>query len=706
MRQKKVLEKLKNKAQGRHWKEGVCFLLSGLLVVFMMVLIFYFSAQNAVRSSGVSGGMSQWLVEKISGIFALPLKENQIVFWGEILEMPLRKGAHFTEYMVFVLITCLHGLARFYYRRENGDGGLGKNRSSSDRQPEKIKAKPCMLGRELKPWLKMSVLFCILYAASDELHQYFVPGRACRLFDVGVDTAGILFGTFLFWLTVRKREVKLKTEIKHRRINKMKCKELLNTLSYKCIQGNPETEVTAVVNDSRKLEPGCMFICIKGAAFDGHRFAAEAAQKGAAVLLVQEPVEVPETVTVIQVEDTRYAMALLSAAWFGYPAQELKTIAVTGTKGKTTTTYMLKALLEKAGYRVGVIGTIEVIIGDRHIAVNNTTPESYDIHRYFREMADAGCDVVVMEASSQGFKLDRTAGIVFDYGLFTNLSPDHIGPNEHKDFEEYLQCKAKLFTQSKKGYANLDDAHFAQIIEQAACPVQTFGLHPDADLCATDIALTRDTDFLGVDFTVHGMAEGKISCGVPGTFNVHNALGAICIALDLGMDIPSINAALRNFAVKGRVQIVPTGYDYTLIIDYAHNAVSLESILNTLREYQPNRLISLFGCGGNRSQLRRFEMGEVSGRLADLTVITSDNPRFEEPQAIIDDILTGIKKTDGAYVSLIDRREAISYAMHHAEPGDIVVLAGKGHETYQEIQGKKYHMSEEEIVQDVLDGKY
>lgn len=697
---------MKNKEQSRRRKAGVCFLLSGLSVILMMFLIFSFSAQDATHSSGVSGGMSQWLVEKISRIFSLSLHEEQVEFWGNILETPLRKGAHFTEYMIFALLTGVHGLARFYYQRESGDSASGKKQPEPDRQPERTKNETAMLGTLLKPWLKGTVVFCVLYAVSDELHQYFVPGRACRWFDVGVDTAGILLGTFLFWLTVRKREVKLNLKMKHRRTKKMKCSQLLKNLSYKCVQGDPETEVTAVVNDSRKLEQGCLFICIKGAAFDGHTFAAEAVEKGAAVLLVQEPVDVPDEVTVIQVEDTRYGMALLSAAWFGYPAEELTTIAVTGTKGKTTTTYMLRALLEKAGHRVGVIGTIEVIIGDRHIAVNNTTPESYDIHRYFREMVEDGCDVVVMEASSQGFKLDRTAGIVFDYGLFTNLSPDHIGPNEHKDFEEYLQCKARLFTQSKKGYANLDDEHFTQIVEKATCPVETFGLHPDAGLCAADIALTRDTDFLGVDFTVHGMAEGRISCGVPGTFNVHNALGAICIALDLGMNLEEINAVLKNFAVKGRVQIIPTGYDYTLIVDYAHNAVSLESILKTLREYHPARLISLFGCGGNRSRLRRFEMGEVSGRLADLTVITSDNPRFEEPQAIIEDILTGIRKTDGEYVSIIDRREAISYVMHHAKPGDIVVLAGKGHETYQEIQGKKYHMSEEEIVRDVLDGKY
>lgn len=482
--------------------------------------------------------------------------------------------------------------------------------------------------------------------------------------------------------------------------------QLLDHVDYKCVQGSLDCEVTAVINDSRKLVEGCLFLCIKGASFDGHRFAKEAVEKGASVLVVQDDVDVADTVTVIKVADTRKAMAYISAAWFGYPAKELKTIAVTGTKGKTTTTYMIREMLESAGMKTGVIGTIEVVIGEEHIPVNNTTPESYDIHKYFRQMADAGCQCVVMEASSQGFKLDRTAGIVFDYGLFTNLSPDHIGPNEHENFEEYLQCKAMLFNQTVQGFANIDDEHYEEIVKNASCQIQTFGLKEGADLHASDIQLTRDTDFLGVDFKVDGVAEGAISCGIPGTFNVHNALGAMSVVLALGLTLDQINAVLRHFTVKGRVQIVPTGYDYTLIIDYAHNAVALESILNTLRAYNPPRLVSLFGCGGNRSRLRRFEMGEVSGNLADLTVITSDNPRNEEPQDIINDIITGIEKTDGKYISIIDRREAISYVMNHGQAGDIIILAGKGHETYQEIKGVKYHMSEEEIVQDVLDGKY
>ncbi len=482
--------------------------------------------------------------------------------------------------------------------------------------------------------------------------------------------------------------------------------QLTEHLEYTLIQGSLDTEVSAVVNDSRKLSEGCLFLCIKGASFDGHDYADEAASKGAAVVVVQDDVSLPEKVTVIKVKDTRYAMALISAAWFGYPAEELTTIAVTGTKGKTTTTYMIRNILEHAGHKVGVIGTIEVCIGDEHIPVNNTTPESYELHRLMRRMVDEGCDMMVMEASSQGFKLHRTAGINFDYGLFTNLTPDHIGPNEHESFEEYLLCKSMLFSQCRFGFANKDDEHFEEITKNAVCPIETFGILPGADLTATDIKLTRDKDFLGVDFELKGRYEGRVSCSVPGTFNVHNALGAIAVCGHIGVSLDDIRESLIHFAVKGRVQIIPTGSDYTLIVDYAHNAVALESILLTLRAYNPPRLVCLFGCGGNRSKLRRFEMGEVSGRLADLTVVTSDNPRFEEPEDIIEDILTGIRKTDGEWISITDRREAISYVMNHSLPGDIVILAGKGHETYQEIRGVKHHMSEEEIVQDVLAGKY
>lgn len=485
----------------------------------------------------------------------------------------------------------------------------------------------------------------------------------------------------------------------------MKLTELLKDLQYECLQGSLEIEINNVINDSRKAGEKDLFICIPGAVVDGHKFVLDVVEKGATALIVEREVEVPSHVTVIKVENARYAMAFISAAYFGHPAKQLKVIGVTGTKGKTTTTYMIRSILEKAGHKVGVIGTIEVVIGDEHIPVNNTTPESYDIHYFFDRMAKAGCDVVVMEVSSQGLKLHRTAGIEFDYGLFTNLSPDHIGPNEHESFEEYLYCKSLLFKQCKLGIANRDDSHYEEIVVNATCPIETFGLHEDAMLMATNVELTRETDYLGVDFKLNGLLDYEVQVGVPGFFSVYNALGAIAVVRHFGVSEEIINKTLKTLKVNGRVQIVPTGADYTLIIDYAHNAVALESILKTLRAYNPPRLVCMFGCGGNRAKSRRYEMGEVSGKLADFTVITSDNPRFEEPQAIIDDIITGISKTDGKYIEIIDRKEAISYCMTNAQPGDIVILAGKGHETYQEIKGVKYHMNEEETVRELLEAQ-
>ncbi len=483
----------------------------------------------------------------------------------------------------------------------------------------------------------------------------------------------------------------------------MTLKTLLTGLEYTCLQGSMDIEINNVINDSRKAGEGDLFLCIPGAVVDGHKFAADVAAKGAAALVVEKEVEVPENVTVIKVENARYAMALISAAYFDYPAKKLKVVGVTGTKGKTTTTYMIRSILEKAGHKVGVIGTIEVVIGDEHIAVNNTTPESMDIHYFFDRMVKAGCDVVVMEVSSQGLKLHRTAGIEFDYGMFTNLSPDHIGPNEHESFEEYLYCKSLLFKQCKQGIANMDDSHYAEIVANATCPIETYGVNDSASLKASNVELTRDVDYLGVDFDLEGLMNFRVHVGIPGSFSVYNALGAIAIVRHFGVSEEVINDVLKNMKVKGRVQIVPTGDDYTLIIDYAHNAVSLESILKTMRAYNPPRLVCMFGCGGNRAKSRRYEMGEVSGNMADLTIITSDNPRFEEPQDIINDIITGIEKTEGKYIEIIDRREAISYCMKNAQPGDIVVLAGKGHETYQEIKGVKYHMSEEETVMELLE---
>lgn len=484
-------------------------------------------------------------------------------------------------------------------------------------------------------------------------------------------------------------------------------KELFKEIAYEKIEGTMEREVSDIIYDSRKVKKDSLFVCIPGAVADGHRFAASAVQAGASVLLVEKEVELPEgaDVTVVTVKDTRYAMAFLSAAFFGHPAEQMKVIGITGTKGKTTTTYLVKSILEQAGRKVGLIGTIEIIIGQEHIHADHTTPESYLIQKYFRQMADAGCDTVVMEVSSQGLMLHRTQGFIFDYGIFTNIEPDHISPAEHKDFADYMHCKSLLFRQCRVGIVNKDDERWKDILEGHTCEVETFGIDSDADLKAQNITFLKNPGELGVGFDVTGLMDFHVEIATPGRFSVYNALTAIAICRNFGVDEEKIKKALRGAKVKGRIEMVKVSDEFTLMIDYAHNAMALESLLTTLRAYHPHRLVCLFGCGGDRAKSRRFEMGEVSGRMADLTIITSDNPRSEEPQAIIDDIKVGIGKTGGAYVEICDRKEAIAYAIEHGEPGDIIVLAGKGHEDYQEIKGVKYPMDERVLIREILEEK-
>lgn len=481
-------------------------------------------------------------------------------------------------------------------------------------------------------------------------------------------------------------------------------KELLENLSYTCVRGSMDREISAVVYDSRKVVEGCLFLCIVGANFDGHSAAFQAAEEGAGVLVVSKEVPVPQDAdtTVILVENTRYAMAFIAAAWFDHPAQKLITIGITGTKGKTTTTYLVKSILENAGRKVGLLGTIEVIIGGEHIPAKNTTPESYVLQEYLDRMAQDGCDTVVMEVSSQALMLHRSQGFVFDFGIFTNIEPDHIGPNEHTSFADYMRCKGLLFKQCRVGIVNGDDAHWQKVTEGHTCELETYGLREGAALRASALKFTNSQGHLGVSFRVSGLLEMDAQVAMPGRFSVYNALTAIAICRHFGVPEEAIQKALLAAKVKGRIEMVKVSDEFTLMIDYAHNAMALENLLTTLKEYEHGRLVCVFGCGGNRSRDRRFEMGEVSGKLADFTVITSDNPRFEEPDAIIADIVTGIKRTAGSYISIPDRKEAIAYAIDHGQPGDIIVLAGKGHEDYQEIKGIKYPMDERDLIADIL----
>ncbi|MCR5503828.1 MAG: UDP-N-acetylmuramoyl-L-alanyl-D-glutamate--2,6-diaminopimelate ligase [Lachnospiraceae bacterium] len=483
-----------------------------------------------------------------------------------------------------------------------------------------------------------------------------------------------------------------------------KLSELLKDIDYTVQKGGVDITVSDVTPDSRKAGPGSFFICISGFKSDGHSFIPEVVKNGASAILIEKDIDLSSAkgATVIRVPDARYAMAHIAAAYYGYPAKKLRIIGITGTKGKTTTAYLTKAILERGGFKTGLIGTIEVIIGDEHIPASNTTPDSFVLQGYFRKMADAGIRVVVMEAASQGFKLKRTEAVPFEIGIFTNLEEDHIGPNEHASFEEYLECKSMLFRQCRIGIVNADDAHVLKIIKNHTCEIETYGFNPHADYYAEKETTVHEPGRIGMEFDLCGRRSVHLSIPNPGRFSIYNALAAASAAFHFGITEETVRDALYETTIKGRIETVPTPYDFTLLIDYAHNAMSLESILTTLREYEPNRLICLFGCGGNRSRERRFSMGEVSGRLADLTIITSDNPRDEEPGAIIGDIRTGIEKTDGKYVEIIDRKDAIRYAIRNGRRGDIIVLAGKGHEDYQEIRGVKYPMDERVLIREIL----
>ena len=486
----------------------------------------------------------------------------------------------------------------------------------------------------------------------------------------------------------------------------MKLSKLLERMDYTCIQGSVDIPVSHLLYDSRNACPDGVFVCISGAVMDGHKFIPDVITKGVTAVIVEKDVKkVPEHITVIRVENTRKALAFMSAAYFGYPAEQLKTIGITGTKGKTTTTYMVRSILENSGFKTGLIGTIETIIGKKVIKANNTTPESYLVQQYFRDMVNAGCDCVVMEVSSQGLMLNRVDGFTFDYGIFTNLAPDHIGPNEHKDFDDYAHCKSLLFQKCRHGIVNIDDPHVDRITRDHTCDLETFGMKENADYHAGDVHLLQKEGMLGVAYHLAGKIDMQVEIDVPGDFTVYNSLTAIAICHHFNVSKETIQNSMKDVRVKGRLELIPISPKYTLMIDYAHNAMALESLLNSLREYHPKRLVTLFGCGGNRDPHRRYEMGEISSNLSDLTVVTSDNPRFEDPMAIINDILIGIKKGPGKYVTIPDRKEAIRYCIDHAEEGDLIILAGKGHEDYQEIQGIKYPMDERDLIRDILEGR-
>lgn len=478
----------------------------------------------------------------------------------------------------------------------------------------------------------------------------------------------------------------------------MKLKDIVKDLQILSATADMEREITGICYDSRLVKPGDLFVAVKGLTVDGHRFIPKAMELGAAAVLCQD---VPAgEVPYVQVADCRYGLALCSRSFFGNPAAEMTVIGFTGTSGKTSSTIIMKHLLEQElGAKVGLIGTNGNMIGQEHLHSEFTTPESYELHQLFRAMRDAGCTHVVMEVSSHSLALERVAGIRFNVAVFTNLSQDHL--DLHGSMEEYAAAKKKIFSQCKQGCINLDDQWADFMMQDVPCPITTFAAERnDADIIARDIRLSAT----GVRFAaVHGDELALTRLNIPGMFSVHNALGIIAAASCLGIGLaPCADALATAQGVKGRMESVPTDGDYSIIIDYSHKPDALENVLKTLRPVTRGRLMVLFGCGGDRDRLKRPIMGAIAADNADYVIVTSDNPRTEEPMAIINEILPGLKNKRTPYKVICDRREAIGWAIDKAQPGDVILLAGKGHEDYQVIGHERIHMDEREIVAEYL----
>ena len=474
----------------------------------------------------------------------------------------------------------------------------------------------------------------------------------------------------------------------------MKLKELLKEIPLVQLAADPELEITDICYDSRKATPGCLFVAVAGFAADGNRFIPMALEKGAVAVITAKKPEID--VPYVLVESDRQALALLGCNFYGHPARAMTMVGITGTNGKTSSTLLLKQVLESClGAKVGLIGTMANMIGAQEIPTERTTPESLELQKLFAQMREAGCTHVVMEVSSHALTLDRVAGVHFDVAAFTNLTEDHL--DLHKTMDAYCDAKAELFRRCDRAVINADDSYADRMLSAACCPVLTTSVGGSGDLRAEELELHAE----GIRFTACFRQERvPVQLPIPGKFTVYNALTVLATALQLGISLKDSAAALANAqGVKGRVEVVPTpGMPYSVLIDYAHTPDGLENVLSSVRDFCKGRLIAVFGCGGDRDPIKRPIMGSIGVRLSDVAVITSDNPRTEAPMAIIADILKGVNPEDGEYIVIEDRRKAIRYAMDIGEKDDIIVLAGKGHETYQDIGGHKNHLDEREEV--------
>ncbi len=480
----------------------------------------------------------------------------------------------------------------------------------------------------------------------------------------------------------------------------MKLSYLLQNVDVKNIDEIEDIDITNIESDSRKVKENTLFICIKGEKADGHEYIEEAIEKGAIVVVINEDYvkEVKKLkIPYVVVTDNEKAMAQIACNYFDNPSKKFKLVGITGTKGKTTTTYMIKNILEKAGKKVGLVGTIANMIGDKKYDTQNTTPGAIELQALFYKMAQENVDVAVMEVSSHALAMDRVYGCDFNIGVFTNLSQEHM--DYHKTFDNYVEAKAKLFKMAKQGFVNCDDVYSLRVEKMAECPITTFGLDNGPKIFAKDLIITNS--YVEFKLMVNNRPE-RVRVGIPGRFTVYNSLAAISVATALNIDFEYIKAGLEDVKVPGRSEMVPNMHGKTIMIDYAHSPDSLENILKAVKSYTKGKLICVFGCGGDRDNAKRPMMGEISGKIADFTVITSDNPRTEDPKKIVEQIEEGMKTTKGRYVVVQDRTKAIEYAIKMAGKYDIVVLAGKGHETYQILKTGKIHYDEREIVAQIL----
>lgn len=486
----------------------------------------------------------------------------------------------------------------------------------------------------------------------------------------------------------------------------MKLKNILSGLKGLKAKGDLELEIEGIESNSKNIKPGYLFVAIKGFSVDGHTYIESAIENGAIAVVVEEgfdlkSVKFPEDITIIMAQNTRELLAIASCNFYGNPSKKFKLIGVTGTKGKTTTTFMIKEILEKAGKRVGLIGTVATYInGERQADSERTTPESLELQKLFSTMVEQKVEYVVMEVSSQSLKLHRVDGCEFDLVVFTNFSEDHISPNEHPDMKDYFESKLKLFHMCKKGFTNIDDLQGAKIPSMfPESNIIGYGIDNSGNVLAKDITVTNSY----VDFKVKITDRNeRVKVDIPGRFTVYNALAAICVCKEIGITPEIIKEALLEIKVPGRSEMVPNKLEIPIMIDYAHSPESLENILKAVSSYTRGRVISVFGCGGDRDSRKRPIMGEISGKIADYTIVTSDNPRTEDPKKIVEQIEEGIKKTKGKYEVIVDRTEAIEKAIKMANKNDMIILAGKGHEPYQEINGKKYPFDERVIVNDII----